>query len=90
MARSLGNNVCHKNACRRVEKNKTHTIVVDMKESDSASPFVITDGTSSAYLIVANDAVVMGKVYDHHATENLQMAINIMIFVFSDIEDDIL
>lgn len=48
------------------------TIVDDTKERVSARPLLIIVGTCSAYLMVATEAVVMGKVYDHHATENLQ------------------
>lgn len=52
--------------------NKMATIVDDTKERESARPLLIIVGTCSAYLMVATEAVVMGKVYDHHATENLQ------------------
>lgn len=52
--------------------NKMATIVDDTKERVSARPLLIIVGTCSAYLMVATEAVVMGKVYDHHATENLQ------------------
>lgn len=38
------------------------TIVDDIKESPKARTLVITEGTSSAYLIVAIDIVVIGKV----------------------------
>lgn len=47
------------------------TIVVDMNESDNARPLLTSEGASSAYLIVAIDTVVIGKVYDHHDSENL-------------------
>lgn len=73
MARSLGNRVFQTKACRRVETNKMQTIVVDMNERAKASALVMKEGTSSAYLMVAIETVVIGKVYDHHATENLQI-----------------
>lgn len=72
MARSFGNSVRQTKAWRRVEMNKMATIVDDTKERESARPLLIIVGTCSAYLMVATEAVVMGKVYDHHATENLQ------------------
>ena len=62
MARSLGNNVCHTKAWRRVETNRTDTIVEDMSERVRARTLVSTVGTCSAYLMVASEAVVMGKV----------------------------
>lgn len=42
--------------------NKTVTIVVDMKERVSTKPLLKTVGTCSAYLMVATEKVVMGKV----------------------------
>lgn len=51
--------------------NNTETIVEDMNDRLRARPLLKKQGTCSAYFIVATDAVVMGKVYDHHATENL-------------------
>lgn len=54
-----------------VETKSTETMVEDKKESVRTSPLLMKHGTFSAYLIVAREAVVMGKVYDHHATENL-------------------
>lgn len=62
MARSLGNKDRHTKACRRVETKSTATMVEDMRERPRAKPLLKKQGTSSAYLIVAIDAVVMGKV----------------------------
>lgn len=45
----------------------------EKKERVSARARLGTQGTASAYFIVATEAVVIGKVYDHHATENLHM-----------------
>lgn len=73
MARSLGNKVHQTKACRKVETNNTETIVDDMNERETARPLLRTEGTCSAYFMVATDTVVMGNVYDHHATENLQL-----------------
>lgn len=73
MARSLGNKVFQTKACRRVETNNMQTIVVDMNERAKAKALVMKEGTSSAYFMVAIETVVIGKVYDHHATENLQI-----------------
>lgn len=49
------------------------TIVVDMNERAKANALVMKEGTSSAYFMVAIETVVIGNVYDHHATENLQI-----------------
>lgn len=62
MARSFGNKDCHTNACRRVETKSTVTMVEDTTERLRAKPLLKKHGTSSAYLIEAKDAVVMGKV----------------------------
>lgn len=56
-----------------METNKTQTMAEEKKERVSARARVGTQGTASAYFIVATEAVVIGKVYDHHATENLHM-----------------
>lgn len=45
-----------------MEKNNTKTIVEDMNDSAKARPLLITEGTSSAYLMVAIEAVVIGNV----------------------------
>lgn len=71
IARSLGKRVRQTKAWRRVEMNRMKTIVDDMKERVTARPLLMTEGACSAYFIVAIDAVVIGNVYDHHATENL-------------------
>lgn len=71
MARSFGNKVFQTKPCKRVDTNRMATIVVDINERDKARPLLPTEGACSAYLIVAIDAVVIGKVYDHHDTENL-------------------
>lgn len=71
MARSFGNKVFQTKPCRRVETSSMATIVDDINESDKARPLLPTEGVCSAYLIEAIDAVVIGKVYDHHDTENL-------------------
>jgi len=75
MATSFGNKFFHITACKTVETIRTETIVEDTNESERAKPFVITEVSCSAYLIVAIDAVVIGKVYDHHASENLSIFI---------------
>ena len=62
MARSLGNNVRQTKACRNVETNNTKTIVDDMNERDTARPLLRTEGTCSAYFMLATDTVVRGKV----------------------------
>lgn len=62
IAKSFGNNVCQTKACRRVETNNTKTIADDMKERVIARPLLGIEGTSSAYLMVATEAVVIGKV----------------------------
>lgn len=72
MARSLGNKVRHTKPWRSVETKSTQTIVEDMNDSAKARPLVMGEATSSAYLMVAIEAVVIGNVYDHHATENLR------------------
>lgn len=75
IARSFGNKLCQTKPWRSVETNKTQTIAEEMKESVSARARLVKQGTASAYFIVATEAVVIGKVYDHHATENLHMMI---------------
>lgn len=62
MARSFGNKEHHTKACRRVEMSNKETMVEDMRERTRASALLMTLGTCSAYLMVANDAVVIGKV----------------------------
>lgn len=62
MAKSFGNKERHTNALRRVHTSNKETIVEDMSESRRARPLLMPQGTSSAYLMVANDAVVIGKV----------------------------
>lgn len=62
IAKSLGNKVRQTKAWRRVETNNMETIVDDIKERLNARPLLMKQGTSSAYLIVAIDTVVIGKV----------------------------
>jgi len=76
IATSFGNKFLHTKACKNVETNRTETMVEATNESERAKPLVITEVSCSAYLIVAIDAVVIGKVYDHHATENLSKFIH--------------
>lgn len=78
MAGSFGNKT---KPWMRVEKIRTQTMVVDIAERMTMSPLLRTFGTASPYLMVATAAVVMGKVYAHHATENLQISQLLLITI---------
>ncbi|RRT68993.1 hypothetical protein B296_00033325 [Ensete ventricosum] len=71
IARSFGNKDRQTNACRRVHRNNRDTMIEDMSDRLNARPLLKAHGTSSAYLMVATEAVVIGNVYAHHAIENL-------------------
>ncbi|URD79139.1 TVP38 TMEM64 family membrane protein [Musa troglodytarum] len=68
----VGNKEPQTNAWRSVDTNSRDTMAEDMSERLRARPLLTKQGAASAYLMVASEAVVIGNVYDHHATENLQ------------------
>lgn len=54
-----------------VAVSRTVTVSTEMAHSPYASNLVNTFGTLIEYLMAAIDAPVIGKVYAHHARENL-------------------
>lgn len=71
MAMSLGKRSRSTKAWTTVETSKAVTVRVEMEERVMDKPCVNGFWTSLEYLMDAMETPVMGKVYAHHANENL-------------------
>lgn len=60
-----------------VDISRAVTVKVEIAESPTESDWVNTFLTSIEYLMVAVEAPVIGKVYAHHASENLMKQKNV-------------
>lgn len=72
MAMSLGNKSRSTNAWMIVVTSTAVTVSVATTHRMRAKLLVAMVGTAFEYLIVATAAAVIGNVYAHHASENLQ------------------
>lgn len=63
--------------------NKAETVRLEMAESEINMALVTGFWTSLAYEMVAMAAAVIGKVYAHHANENLQSQTSLIKWVFT-------
>lgn len=71
IAMSLGKRSWSTKACKMVVMRRIVTMIVAVRESMTARACVTTFVTSFEYLMVVMAALVIGKVYAHHAKENL-------------------